>query len=64
MPMASQVDTVIKAFFADTKGEGAKKITGRIRKIYVGVSESAVQKTLNAMHVMPCAVTYKRIALW
>ena len=51
VPMASQVNAIVRAVFTDTKGEGAKKIMERMRKIYVGVSKSAVQQTLNAMHV-------------
>lgn len=45
----SQVPIVVKAMFAETKGEGARKILTRMRELYVGVKEVTVQKVLNEL---------------
>ena len=44
--MASQVEVIVKALFAETKAERAKKIMGRMRKMYV---EASVQRILNKL---------------
>ena len=44
----SEVPTIISAFYKKYKGEGARKLSGRIRKTFTGISRERIQSWINS----------------
>lgn len=45
----SDLSSIVKGFYDESKGDGAHKLVNHIRHIYSGVSRKQIQKNLNAM---------------
>ena len=46
-PRMSEREAIIKHFYSTYKGEGARKLVQRIKKVYAGITRDAIQQFLN-----------------
>lgn len=45
----TEIDACIKYYYAESKGEGARKLVNRLQESYYGIGEKCIQMVLNGM---------------